>query len=153
MTRRRHQSKKQVAGVNDDSNAVPANPSLWSEKSRRSRCATSTTHYRDFHYKCWHCKTDAVFTARQQKYNYEVKKVYVDQKRSLCEACWRESTRIARELAHHDEQWATAKATLQADVAFLQSWLALLTRARMYSWRDDVAKRRMIEKLLARCSS
>jgi hypothetical protein len=142
-----------VTIVNDDSKPVPADPRLWSEKSQRSVCVEWTTEYRDIYYKCWHCQTDAVFTALQQKYNYEIKKVHIAQNRCLCEACWRESNRIARELAHHGEQWAIAKAKLRADAAFLQSWLALLTRARMYSSREDVAKRRMVEKLLERCSA
>jgi hypothetical protein len=84
------------------------------------------------------------------QYTYEITKAHVWQHRTLCEPCWRDSNRIAKELVQYDEQWVAAKARLRSDVAFLEAWLDLHTQARRYSAKEDVAKRRMIEKLLGR---
>src|ERR1700755_271575 len=95
---------------------IPADTRRWSEESRRSVSVESTMSYRDIHYTCAHCRTDAVFTAAQQQRAFEIKKAHISQRRSLCEPCWKESNRIAKELAAHDERWAAAKDSLRTDV-------------------------------------
>jgi hypothetical protein len=137
--------------MKDDSKTVPARTDRWSEESRRSVCIEWTTGYRDIHYQCWHCKAAAVFTAAQQKHTFEVKKAHISQRRSLCEACWKESNRIAKELDQYAVRWAAEKASLRTNVAFLEAWQLLLSSARNYSWRHDVARQRMVERLLTRC--
>ena len=64
---------------------IPADPSQWSEKSKRSVSFFFTSKYEDREYKCWSCGKLATFTAEDQKYTYEVRKASIDQRRVLCE--------------------------------------------------------------------
>jgi hypothetical protein len=108
-----------------------------------------TNEYKDIHYKCWHCQADAVFTAADQKYTYEEKKAPIDQRRILCEPCWRESLGIAAQLQKYENQWASSKQSLREDDVFLRQWLALLeSRERYVPYRHDVARKNMLRKLL-----
>ena len=128
---------------------VPADPSKWSAQSQRSVAAGWTTEYKDIHYKCWHCEADAVFTAGDQKYTYEEKKAPIDQRRILCELCWRESLAIAANLKRYEAQWASSKQSLCKDEAFLRQWLELLqSQERYVPYRHDIARKNMLRKLL-----
>jgi hypothetical protein len=131
------------------SDRIHADPTKWSAKSQRSVAAGWTSEYKDIHYKCWHCQADAVFSAADQKYTYEEKKAQVDQRRILCEPCWRESLRIAAQLAECQVQWAKAKQSLRAEKPFLARWLELLeSRERYVPYRHDDARKNMLRKLL-----
>lgn len=129
---------------------VPADPGEWSKQSQRSVSAEWTTEYRDKPYKCWHCGADAVFTAGDQKYTYEVRKAQIDQQRVLCQPCWRESLEIAADLEAHASKWAGEKGRLRSDKSFLKNWLSLLEKQEYYV-RDkaDTARKNMIRKLLS----
>ena len=129
--------------------SVPADPSRWCETSQRSVAAGWTTAYTDREYKCWHCRADAVFTAADQKYTYEVKKAPIDQQRVLCENCWKRLNSIDAELATCAQDWAKRKAELRVDRPFLERWAALLTERDGYvPYKEDVARKNMIAKLL-----
>ena len=128
---------------------VPADPGLWSESSRGSVAAYITEEYVDEQYKCWHCKANATFTALDQKYTYEVRKANVNQNRQLCEPCWRESHRIAKELASQASAWRESKQILRTDKAFVSKWLQLLELQETYvPYRHDVARKNMLRNLL-----
>lgn len=130
--------------------SVPADPTQWSEKSKQSVGFGFKHEYKDIPYKCWHCQAECVFTAQDQKYTFEVKKASIDQRRSLCAECWSESHRIRADLRNCEEQWAAAKAQLQADKAFLVRWLELLTALEGYvPYKPDTAKKNMLSKFLA----
>lgn len=77
---------------------VPADPSQWSESSQRSVSVAWTTEYKTYGYYCWRCRERALFTAADQKYTYEVNKAHIDQKRILCEGCWKRLNAITAEL-------------------------------------------------------
>jgi hypothetical protein len=129
---------------------TPAGPSQWSESSQGSVAAYFTTEYVDEPYKCWHCRADATFTAVDQKYTYEVRKANVNQSRRLCEPCWRESLRIAKELASQANAWEASKKSLKTDKTFLSNWLKLLELQETYvPYRHDVARKNMLRKLLS----
>jgi hypothetical protein len=129
---------------------APADPSLWSEQSQRSVAAGWTKEYRDIPYKCWRCKTEAVFTAQDQKYTFEVQKAPIDQRRVLCEDCWRESLAIARELETFEGRWSSEKPVLRRDKEFLARWLHLLqVREEYVAYKPDTAKKNMLKNLLA----
>jgi len=66
---------------------VAADPARWSHASQGSVAAYFTTAYVDVAYKCWHCRTEATFTAADQKYAYEVRKANINQNRRLCVPC------------------------------------------------------------------
>jgi hypothetical protein len=130
-------------------NRVPADPTKWSTESQGSPAASWTTEYTDIHYKCRHCRATATFFAADQRHTYEVKKASIDQQRVLCEPCWRESLRIAAELAEHQRQWEQSKQSLRTDKPFLARWLQLLESQEEYGHaRHDVARKNMLRKLL-----
>jgi hypothetical protein len=128
---------------------VPADPSQWSAKSQRSYSFGFVKTYRDITYKCRRCGQSAVFSAVDQKHTYEVKKAPIDQRRSLCEACWRESLVIERDIESCRQQWKDLKLSLKSDQAFLKRWLELLGSGERYGRRADTAAKNMLRKLLA----
>jgi hypothetical protein len=130
--------------------AIPADPSQWSEKSQGTLSAVFRREYKDKHYQCWHCRADAVFTAADQKYTYEVKKAPIDQQRILCEICWRRSIAIEGELIACSEVWSESKTERRADPGFLKRWLELLEEQETYvPYKHDLAKKNMLRKLIA----
>jgi len=131
------------------STSVPADPTQWSEKSRNSVSFQYTPEYLDIPYTCWRCKKDAVFTAADQKYTFEVKKAPIDQRRRLCEDCWKERLAVERGILDHEQRWATSKDSLKKDKAFLARWLELITaREQFVPYRPNVAAKGMLRKLL-----
>jgi hypothetical protein len=131
------------------SEVVAADPSLWSEQSQRSVSVGWTKEYRDIKYQCWRCSSPAVFTARDQKRTFEVKKAPIDQRRILCDKCWHQSLEIRRELADCAERWVDSKANLANDKAFLARWLGLLELLEEFvPHRPDTAKKNMIKRRL-----
>jgi hypothetical protein len=130
--------------------AVPADPSQWCEKSKQSLAFQLWREYTDISYKCWRCGVECVFTAQDQQYTFEVKKASVDQRRSLCSACWSESHRIRVALGECEDQWVASKSSLAVDKAFLNKWLELLVRLEEFvPYKPDTAKKNMLGKLLA----
>jgi Probable zinc-ribbon domain len=130
--------------------SVPADPSRWSESSQRSVSAEWTTEYTSYRYSCWRCRTSSVFSAADQQYTYEVKKAPIDQKRILCEPCWKRSNAISSELAKCEHAWSTSKASLRTEKQFLERWAKLLTEREEYvPYKHDVARKNMLTKLLS----
>jgi hypothetical protein len=70
--------------------------SALSEKSRRS-CSLPLV-YVDHHFVCIGCGADCVFTAEQQKHQFEVKKDYVWKGRIRCEACQSEWHKLRKQI-------------------------------------------------------
>ena len=70
------------ASVLDDQEA-------WSEESRRSRSYSpgAEVSYYDAYYWCAKCAAACVFSAEQQKIEFEVKKRYIHTTRQYCELC------------------------------------------------------------------
>ena len=86
------------------SDAVPAEPSKWSEASQRSVVAEWTREYRDIEYSCGRCHAHAIFSAADQKHAFEVMKAPIYQRRVLCIDCWRQSLVLARDIEHCVQQ-------------------------------------------------
>lgn len=129
--------------------SVAADPTRWGEGSQGSVASHFTTRYDDIHYRCWHCREPAVFTALEQKRAYEVKQVNINQQRILCTPCWRASHAIAAQLEAHAAAWQASRSTLRSDPAFLQAWLELLLQRDTYvPNRRDTARVNMLRKLL-----
>lgn len=131
------------------SEVVMTDPSLWFEQSQRSVGVSWTKEYRDIEYQCWRCSSSAVFSAQDQKHAFEVKKSPIDQRRILCNECWRQSLDVREKLANGVERWENTKALLAKDRAFLSLWLGLLESLEEFvPYRPDTAKKNMIKKLL-----
>lgn len=128
---------------------VAANPEQWSEKSRQSYSYHYIRDYSDIPYVCMRCRADSVFTAQDQKYTFEIKKASIDQRRSLCGACWSEAHQIRTGIADCDALWLEAKAKLQSDPEFLKRWMDFLVRLEaFFPYKPDTAKKNMIQKML-----
>ena len=74
----------------------------WSEESKRSfrysALNSYVEHYNEIEYTCIACNKKAVFSAKEQKHSYEVKKNYIWQKRVLCPTCYHELQAIKASL-------------------------------------------------------
>ncbi len=128
---------------------VVADPSLWSAASQRTTSFHYTREYRDIPYVCWRCKSETVFTAKDQQYTYEVRKAPIDQRRILCTDCWRQLLVIDGEIKSSQARWALDKRVLAADKAFLSRWLELLVSREAYvPYHQDIAAKNMLQKLL-----
>jgi hypothetical protein len=128
---------------------IAADPRQWSEKSKRSVSFFFTSKYEDLQYKCWSCGKLTTFTAEDQKYTYEVRKASIDQRRILCEACWKTSHQISKDLELCEARWAAEKPALKTDRVFLSRWLELVEQREHYvRYRPDKAKKNMLRKLL-----
>lgn len=134
----------------DKPQSIPADPELWSEKSKQSVAYGFIREYTDRPYKCWHCQEQCLFTAQDQKYTYEVKKASIDQQRLLCQACWAESHRLRNMLSEYEQRWAESKEKLRTDRLFLAHWSELLVTLEAYvPYKPDIAKKNMLAKLIA----
>jgi hypothetical protein len=148
----KHQRLPKPPAEPDAVQTAPADPEQWSEKSKNTMPYQFNwvKVYTDKAYVCWTCKARCVFSATDQKFTYEVRKAYIDQKRTLCTMCWGESNRIMRQIQACEQQWAEARQVLRTDRIFLETWLALLqhqTRYRAY-YAGNVAHENMLKKLL-----
>jgi len=142
------QMKKQKM-KRESSDIVVADPYKWSESSQRSYAFECTKEYKDIKYNCCHCRKDTIFSARDQKYTYEVKKVPIDQNRILCTDCWKESLYIANEIRESEKKWACSKNILKSDNGFLLTWLELLEKHERYTqYKSNTAAKNMLKKLI-----
>ncbi|MET3135880.1 hypothetical protein AAKU61_000218 [Undibacterium sp. GrIS 1.2] len=130
-------------------NKIKADPKKWSEKSQCSVAASFKFEYTDIQYRCWHCQTEAVFSALDQKHTFEIKKASINQRRILCETCWSQSLHLAAELNECVVKWDESKCSLKIDEIFLSYWLQLLVEQETYvPYRRDSARKNMLRKLL-----
>jgi hypothetical protein len=129
---------------------VLADPSKWSDASRRSVAVEWTREYRDIEYSCRRCRTRAIFSAADQKHAFEVMKAPISQQRVLCTECWRRSLVLERDIEHCEQQWAESRPQLSQDEGFLSRWLQLLTEIEAYGHRPNTAIKRMLAKLLGK---
>jgi hypothetical protein len=131
--------------------SITADPEQWSAQSKQSvayQC-NFVHEYVDRPYACRRCGMACVFTAKDQKYTFEVKKASIDQGRKFCSACWSASHALRSKLAERDAQWAEAKHTLRGDREFLAHWLELLKQwGEFEPYKQDVAKINMLRGLL-----
>jgi len=131
--------------------SVPADPDKWSEQSKRSEAYVLWTAYKDIAYQCRHCGRDAVFTGAEQKHAFEVRQVYVWQRRTLCSPCWEAARAIDAQLRACEARWADARDMLRTDGEFLAGWLALMKQKDKYApGRANTAVQSMLQTLIDR---
>lgn len=146
-------SKRKPLSQSSVRSTLPADPSLWSEKSKQSVAFSFVQDYTDIPYKCRHCQAECVFTAEDQKYTFETKKASIDQRRKFCTKCWLVTHRIREELQANEERWVESKTSLQTNKEFLGGWLELLIQLEEYvPYKPDTAKKNMLRKLLENAS-
>ena len=130
--------------------SAPADPTQWADESKRSVAFACRRVYTDAPYACVHCGAACVFSARDQKYSFEMRKASIWQRRTLCRGCWLASHRIRAALRACEEAWLANKAQRGTDAVFLARWLELLLALDKYGVGGrDVARTNMLRKLLA----
>jgi len=128
--------------------AVPVDASQWSEKSQRSldyMCAPS--FYEDKPFDCYACGCKSVFTAEQQKREYEVKKAFIWQQHVLCHGCFLKRHELSSQDEALSQRWENDKVALKTDVPALLHWIAILESLPSYGVRRDTGRIRMLRKL------
>ena len=127
---------------------VPTNVQEWSEASQRSAtyCAPDD-EYDDIHYECYHCQRPAVFTAEQQRRAFEVRKVYIWQRRTLCEECFAVRVSLEREVKEFNRRWKVERRALSKEVQALRRWLVVLELLPSYGVRKNTAHIAMLKRL------
>lgn len=133
-----------------DPTGVPCNPDEWSEDSKRSvTYEFAPRPYRDKAYLCWRsgCRAQAIFTAADQKYAFEVRKVNISQQRSLCGVCYRDRVELERTVGECRRRWAAERESLRRDFEFLRRWLDGLEALPAYGGERDEANITMLRRL------
>ncbi|MCG7964766.1 MAG: zinc-ribbon domain containing protein [Candidatus Thiodiazotropha taylori] len=140
--------KKKRHDIAKDLGVAPVDSSKWSKESLGIP-VPPPAYYRDEEYRCWHCRKPAIFTARDQKYAYEVKQRYFWQRRRLCGECWSRANQIKARLEEYENDWSKSKQKLLMDREALANWLKLLVELEGYTpYRQKKKKKNMLKKLL-----
>lgn len=122
----------------------------WSEESKRSFKYTvhkdCEDYYSDIKYTCIACNTDATFSAKEQKFSYEVEKNYIWQQRTLCTTCYAELQQIKELLAHYETLLPDSNPTI------LAKYLSLLLTLPRYGRKINKALENKVRLLLQKKS-
>ena len=130
---------------------IQLNKNEYSEESKRSvGYSYLGKFYADIEYDCWKCKKREVFSAEDQKYTYEVKKLYMWARRVLCKKCWQEERLLKNQLQDIEKQYCTDKEVKLNDEAFLRNWLKLLEEYPTYGKKGNNSRMKFIKKHLTR---
>ena len=130
--------------------SVLVDSSLWEEASQGLQYAAAK-YYLDKEYDCWHCQKPCVFSASDQKYTYEVLKASRNQRRILCNECWKLSLKISEDIDACELKWNEQKVSLEKDNDFLNFWLQQLLAREMYvPYKPNTAIKNMLNKLIAK---
>lgn len=138
-----------------DPASIPSDPDCWSESDKRSVAYMIASEpgadntYRDKAYRCRRCERPDVFTATEQKHDYEVRKVNLSQSHSLCRDCFRVRVGLECEVLKCRRRWITERPALLRDPEFLRRWLVVLEELPMYCGATDRANIVMLERLVA----
>jgi transcription elongation factor Elf1 len=94
---------------------VPVDATQWSEKSRQSLDYTfAPAFYEDKPFTCRACGAESVFTAEQQKREFEVKKAYTWQQHVLCGSCFSKKHELLAENDAFSQRWEHEKGSNEA---------------------------------------
>ncbi len=120
--------KKRKAFVSQASEEVVSmDKESWSESSKNSFSYESCQgHYENIQYRCFKCKREAVYTAKQQKQDYEVKKAYIWQKRALCEGCYVALHALKQRLAEFEGLWAKENESTKDSASYIKDWVSCM---------------------------
>ncbi|VAW68250.1 hypothetical protein MNBD_GAMMA09-1762 [hydrothermal vent metagenome] len=130
-------------------NTVKADPSQWSGKSKNSLAYEFTQTYKDIKYNCRYCNEKTMYSAKEQKYQHEIKKVHIDKTRVLCNKCWKKSLKVKKDLRNFENKWNDEKNSLKSDADFMNSWHELLLLQDIFKpCKSNTAIKNMLTKLL-----
>lgn len=132
---------------------IEMNKEKWSESSKRSYAynRSTETNYEDFEYFCMKCKCHSVFSADDQKIEYEERQRFIWHKKTLCANCQGQIDVLREKGKQLQERWNMNKNILRSDRQFLSNWLLVLEDIPKYgkkSHRDLIAT---LRKLIYDC--
>lgn len=121
----------------------------WSDSSQRSfaYAGWTMTHYEDFSYRCKKCSQISIFTAEEQKEEYEVKQRFFGLSKTLCAACTLRLESLRKSTRDFERQWAENKSNLKHDYRFLCDWLAVLNDVPSFGKRPNTSMIGMLTNL------
>ncbi len=132
------------------STSAPVDTSQWSEESKRSLHYRSAPDvYEDKLFACRKCGCQAVFTAEQQKREYEVKKANTLQQHVLCQTCFVVRHELGAESSSFAERWQNDKARFKNEPQAIRRWIEVLNLLPQYGGYKDAGRIRMLAKLLS----
>jgi hypothetical protein len=124
---------------------VTVDTSQWSELSQRKLGYLSAPAvYEDLVFHCRRCKRADVFTAKQQKHEYEIKKAHTLRQRVLCGKCFQEKHQLIAAESDYAAQREQAGTT---DVPTLLQWIEVLELLVSYGVRRNTARINQLRRL------
>jgi len=130
---------------------IPLNKEKYSEESKRSvGYEYLESFYSDIEYDCLRCKKREIFSAKDQKYTFEVKKAYMWVQRVLCKVCWKEERLLKNELQLLENEYCLDKKLKLNDKVFLQKWLNKLEVYVTYGAKGSEPRAVFIKKHLTK---
>jgi hypothetical protein len=133
--------KKQPVGV-------PVDVGQWSDAARRRLgYLPAPAFYEDRVFACRSCQCEAVFTAEQQKFEFEVNQAHYRRQRIFCPSCFARRCELQSFNDHFASLWNAREEGSRTDVPGLLMWLDVLTELPQYGLRRDTARIRMLERL------
>jgi hypothetical protein len=132
---------------------VEMNKEKWSESSKRSfsYSASTETHYVDFAYRCVKCTQRSVFSAEDQKIEYEVNRRFIWQKRTLCADCHVKVEELRNKDMQFQNEWNENKKVRKSDRQFLCDWLVILEEIPSYGKKSHRDLITALKKLTYAC--
>jgi hypothetical protein len=127
---------------------VPVDIDQWSEPARRRLgYLPAPLYYEDRIFACRSCQCEAVFSAEQQKFDYEVKKAHYLRQHVLCPPCFARRCYLQSVDRWFESSWLAGEPDMRGDVPTLLMWLDVLQELPLFGVRPDLARIRMLERL------
>jgi len=102
--------------------------------------------YSNITYKCRSCGKLDIFSAIEQKKAYENRQEYYEQKRILCQDCWRSKRRLLKLAQNLEAEYCRNKQAKLEDLDFLLSWFNTLNEYKKYSHRYNHMRIKFLRK-------
>jgi hypothetical protein len=132
------------------SKSAPVDTNQWSEESkRRLHYLPAPNVYEDKVFACRRCGCKAIFTAEQQKREYEVKKANTLRQHVLCHTCFVAWHELGAESDLFSNRWQNDKAGFKKDPPAIKRWIEVLNLLPQYGGYKDAGRIRMLEKLFS----
>ena len=127
---------------------VPVDASQWSPAGqRRLGYLSPPRYYEDRVFACRSCQCESIFTAVQQKQEFEVKKAHPLRQHILCRSCLSRKNELQEVNARYMASWSANRERMAADIPSLLAWLSVLQELPTFGVRRDSARIRMLERL------
>ncbi|WP_423023116.1 hypothetical protein [Undibacterium sp. SXout20W] len=133
--------------------SVEMNKEKWPNSSKRSYAYSQSTdtHYEDFGYFCVKCKCHCVFSAEDQKIEYEENQRFIWHKKILCANCQLQIDALREKARQFQKRWARNRNILKTDRQFLCDWLAILEGIPTYGKKSHIDLIATLRKLSYGC--